>query len=223
MVTSKSNGRQPTAAAIRRRNAAAAAAAKRRRESAGQDAGAAAVSDAAADVALVELVDRLPQGADVTAAAGLDAERLDLEADQVAADYAPAPADAAAAAVDPNAPPVISTEDAEKGYRMLALAVVGQSCLLFVPAWRVSIEEQTTVSDAMVQALLLWFPDGLIPAKYLALLVLASAVGTVALSRIDPKTGELPPRHAPVEKSIPVAPAGAATGNAATHIQPPPH
>jgi hypothetical protein len=118
--------------------------------------------------------------------------------------------------LDPNAPPTVSTEDAEKGYRLLGMAVVGQSALLFAPAWHVTLEEQTSVSDAIVQALMIWFPGGLIPAKYLALLVLASAVGTIAISRIDPVTGELPPRHAPPKKHVPAPAAGAA----ATHIQP---
>jgi len=156
----------------------------------------------------------------------IDDEKLTAAADAVAAEYAPPPAAAldplAAAPPDPNAPPVVSTEDAEKGYRLLGLAVVGQSCLLLVPAWHVTTEEQTTVSDAIVQALMLWFPDGLIPAKYLALLVLASAVGTIALSRIDPATGELPPRHAPPKKpTVPPAPAAAGAGvDPRTQIQP---
>jgi len=153
-------------------------------------------------------------------------EKLAAAADQVAADYAPPPlldgAQPAAAGADPSAPPVISTEDAEKGYRMLGLAVVGQSCMLLAPAWHVTQVEQTSVSDAIVQALMIWFPDGIIPAKYLALLVLVSAVGTIALSRIDPVTGELPPRHAPPKKpAVPAAPAAAAAPQSnPAHIQP---
>ena len=156
----------------------------------------------------------------VSTAAELTAEQLSAQADEVAAEYAQPPAGAPAdLPPDPNAPPVVSTEDAEKGYRLLGMAVVGQSALLFAPAWHVTLEEQTSVSDAIVQALMIWFPGGLIPAKYLALLVLASAVGTIAISRIDPVTGELPPRHAPVKKPVSAAPTAAA-GAAATHIQP---
>lgn len=158
-------------------------------------------------------------------AAELTAEQLTDQADAIATEYAPAPStdESQNVTLDPNAPPQVSTADAEKGYRMLGMAVVGQSALLFAPAWHVTLEEQTSVSDAIVQALMIWFPGGLIPAKYLALLVLASAVGSIAIARIDPVTGELPPRHAPAKKSVPVPqqPPAAGAGAAATHIQPP--
>jgi hypothetical protein len=157
-------------------------------------------------------------------AAELTAEQLTAQADAIATEYTPAPStdESQNATLDPQAPPQVSTEDAEKGYRMIGLAVVGQSALIFAPAWHVTLEEQTTVSDAIVQALMIWFPGGLIPAKYLALLVLASAVGAIAIARIDPVTGELPPRHAPAKKSVPVPQQPpAAAGAAATHIQPP--
>ena len=127
----------------------------------------------------------------------IDEDQLAAETEQVAAE---ATQDAAAAAAD--LPPTAADEaaavqiaNAEEGYKILALAVVGQGYELFAPAWHVTPLEKSDMSDALVAALLLWFPDGLIPPKYMALLVIAGIGAKIAIARRDPVTGLLAPRH----------------------------
>jgi len=130
----------------------------------------------------------------------IDAAALQAEAAAVASEF---PADLPA---DPGAElqPAVS-EDAKKGYQILAGALVGQGALIFVPAWDVSPAECTDLADAIVEALLLWFPDGVIPPKYMAILAVLGVGFRIAYARRDPSTGAFKPRHvkpaATVEKS----------------------
>jgi hypothetical protein len=139
----------------------------------------------------------------------VDPVALEAEADGVvlevesaaraeAAALPPAPAELEAAA---------QIENAVAGYNILALGIVAQGAELIFPNWHITPTEQTDLSGAMVQALMLWFPDGLIPAKYMAVLVIAGVAGKIALSRRD-DSGALPPRHAPppVKTNSAVAP-----------------
>jgi hypothetical protein len=133
----------------------------------------------------------------------IDDAQLAREADQVAQEAAAD--DAAAAAALPPTPEAeaaaAQVENAEEGYKILALAVVGQGYELFAPAWHVTPLEKGDMADALVAALMLWFPDGLIPAKYMALLVIAGIGAKIAIARRDPVTGILAPRHDPAPEA----------------------
>jgi hypothetical protein len=129
----------------------------------------------------------------------IDDAQLVAEADQVAHEAA-----AEAAAIAAEYPPgptaedaaeAVKIENAAEGYKILAFAIVGQGAELFVPNWHVTTTEKTDLADALVQALMLWFPDGLIPPKYMALLVVFGIGAKIAFARRD-DSGALLPRHA---------------------------
>jgi hypothetical protein len=56
----------------------------------------------------------------------------------------------------------------------------------------------------------LWFPDQIIPPKYMALLVIAGVSMEIVQKRRDPATGELRPRHHAKPKPVAETPAPAA-------------
>ena len=148
---------------------------------------------------------------------------LQAEAARIAAEappeIPPAPAEPPPPAASPEQIQLV--QDAEKGYKILALGVVSQGAALIVPNWQVTGDEKTALADSIVQALMLWFPDGLIPPKYMALLVVAACVSTIVMSRMDAETGALPPRYAPTKKDVPTtAVPSAATAAQFTHITP---
>ena len=67
---------------------------------------------------------------------------------------------------------------------------------MFAPNWAVQPEEASEFSDAMAEALLLWFPDQIIPPKYLAAFNVAWVGLKIIATRRDPETGALKPLHA---------------------------
>jgi hypothetical protein len=122
------------------------------------------------------------QGAPAQLVHEANAAMLDAPLDPVmGADGAPAPAGP-------------SAEDMAKGYAMLGKAALGVICEATVPNWEVNDIEQSKIADALGAACALWFPDE-VPPKYAALIVLAGAIGQVAISRRDPATGAFIPRH----------------------------
>jgi hypothetical protein len=118
----------------------------------------------------------------------IDPAQLQSEAAALAQEFPAAPAPAAAAELAPPVDP-----NAQAGFEVLALGSVTTLAAVFVPAWEVTQEECRTLSDAIVRALMLWFPDGMLPPKYMAVLAVAGAGATIAFARMDPKTGALKP------------------------------
>lgn len=140
----------------------------------------------------------------------VDPQALELEADAIAAAHAPelppegAPVDSQA--VDTGNTP----EQVLQGYQLVCTALVDRGADALAPAWDLTREEKGSFADACARALLLWFPDQIIPPKYMALLVVAGVGLEIVGKRRDPKTGALKPRfHAakPAPVAAPVAPA----------------
>jgi hypothetical protein len=104
----------------------------------------------------------------------------------------------------------------EQAYEILSRAVVSQGAAVFVPNWNITPAETDDLGAAIVQALMIWFPDGMIPPKYMAILAIAGVGARIAIARRDPVSGELPPRYAPPPKR-PTQPAPAAP-NGVSHI-----
>jgi len=150
----------------------------------------------------------------------IDPVALSADADQVAREFevqnpaAPPPGEELAP-VDPNQP---TPEQIREGYRVLSLAVIDRGSSVLCPAWNITADEKGSLSSACAEALALWFPDQVIPPKYMALLVVAGVTLEIIDKRRDPKTGELMPRvHEPkkpnsaaVVEQRPAAPAVAA-------------
>lgn len=113
---------------------------------------------------------------------------------------------AAAAPVDPGAdpgavlaPPVTgpSEEEILAGYQMVCGELIDSGCQALVPAWQVTPREVSKLSTACSKALMLWFPDMIIPPKYLALLTIAGVGFEIAQARKDPETGRYRPARVP--------------------------
>jgi hypothetical protein len=85
------------------------------------------------------------------------------------------------------------TPEAIAVYQQGAVMLVGAIADNFAPNWKVTSEEKANVGNALGQALALWFPDQVIPPKYMALVSLAMAMGGLVVSRRDPSTGQLIP------------------------------
>ena len=102
-----------------------------------------------------------------------------------------APVGDASAPVDPSQP---SPEQVKAGYKLVCDALVSRGFDVMAPAWNVTPVETGRIGDATADALLLWFPDQIIPPKYLALLVVAGVTMEVIDARRDPQTGQLRPR-----------------------------
>jgi hypothetical protein len=104
-------------------------------------------------------------------------------------------------------------EEILAGYVLVCDVVVGQGCDALVPAWNVTPAERGKLSGAIAKALLLWFPDQIIPPKYMALLAVAGVTFEIINARRDPQTGKLKPaRVLPAQASKP-APGSTATAN----------
>lgn len=115
----------------------------------------------------------------------------------------------------------LTQETVEQAYNILGAAVVSQGAAVFIPNWRITPAETKDMSDAIVQALMLWFPDGLIPPKYMAILAIAGVGARIAMARRDELTGELPPRYAPKKRppaSSPPQSAAAPPPDGVSHI-----
>lgn len=99
---------------------------------------------------------------------------------------------------------------------------------VIAPNWRITREERDQVSGAFALALAAWFPDDVIPIKYLVLMNVGASLWNLAASRRDPTTGKfIPMRIAPPADAAKTAGEGAApaaasgpvttsTGSAAT-------
>ncbi len=144
----------------------------------------------------------------------VDPAQLDAEATLIASEHEaanPPTLDPLA----PELPPVPDLAQQRAGYRMLAFALADRASSVLLPAWEIQPEENGTFADACAEALVLWFPDQLIPPKYMALLVLAGVSLEIVEKRRDPVTGKLrPTRHAAKPKADDTAPA-ASTAEAA--------
>ena len=113
---------------------------------------------------------------------------------------APAPAGAPA----PGQP---SPEEVEAGYTMICGELVDVAAVALVPAWKVTPAESGKLAGAMARALLLWFPDMIIPPKYLALIAIAGVGFEIAQARKDPATGRYLPGRLPESAPAESAPA----------------
>lgn len=141
----------------------------------------------------------------------IDPAALAAEADAIVGEHAPEVTPVSAPGVD--ASPAVPT-DAEvlQGYQLITDALVDRGADAIAPAWQITSEEKAAFSGACAKALLLWFPDQIIPPKYMALLVVAGVGFEIVGKRRDPKTGELKPRHyakpaAPAAAPAPATPA----------------
>jgi hypothetical protein len=135
----------------------------------------------------------------------VDPVALAAEADAIAAGHVetdplvPPPAGEGGEVIAP-----VSDADTLAGYVVVAEAVVAGAAQSFAPAWAVTPAETHKLADALARACVLWFPDGMIPPKYLALLVVANAGWEIVAAHRDPQTGKLQPRvHIkPAEKEL---------------------
>lgn len=145
----------------------------------------------------------------------IDPQSLELEADAVALEH---PAPPVVDASTPGAQPVeqaFSPEQTLQGYKLLTSAITDRVADTFMPRWQISPSERGSFADACANALLLWFPDQILPPKYMALLVVAGVGLEIAQKRRDPRTGEfMPMQHAKPEKR-PIEPAAAPAAEAA--------
>jgi len=124
-----------------------------------------------------------PASLEAEASAATAGAPVDLEA--------PAPGAAGALAGPPAGP----TEDQIRaGYKLLCGELVDLGAVSLVPAWRVTPAESGKLAGAMAEALLLWFPDNIIPPKYLALLTVAGVAFEIAQARRDSNGRYLPAR-----------------------------
>jgi hypothetical protein len=129
----------------------------------------------------------------------IDAPALTAEADAIAQEYAqanpappPPPAlDAQGAVIETPAPP--SPQDVLLGYRVICTALIDRGASTLTPAWMWKPEKKTRLADACAQAALLWWPDCIIPPKYMALFVVAGVAMEVIEDNRNPETGKLRP------------------------------
>lgn len=100
-------------------------------------------------------------------------------------------------------------EEVLAGYTLICGELVDVGANALVPAWRITPVESGKMAGAVARALMLWFPDMIIPPKYLALLTIAGVAFEIAQARRDPKTGGyLPTKIANVAAATAPAPAG---------------
>jgi hypothetical protein len=121
----------------------------------------------------------------------------DLEREALAA-VAGAPLDQVGEVLPPEVLAAGPTEaEILAGYEMVCTELLDQGCTAIVPAWQVTPHEVGRLSTACSKALLLWFPDMIIPPKYMALLVIAGVGFEIAKARRDPDTGRYRPARLP--------------------------
>ena len=83
------------------------------------------------------------------------------------------------------------------GYEMVCTELISSGADALLPAWRITPPEVSKLSTACSKALMLWFPDMIIPPKYMALLVVAGVGFEIAQARKDPSTGRYHPARVP--------------------------
>lgn len=105
-----------------------------------------------------------------------------------------------------------SDDEILAGYTLVCGEVVDLGANALVPAWRVTPAESGKMAGALARAFVLWFPDLIVPPKYLALLAVAGVAFEIAQARKDPATGRYIPAQLPVEK-----PAGNNSSTAPAH------
>ena len=88
-------------------------------------------------------------------------------------------------------------EEILAGYNMVCGELIDSGCNALLPAWQVKPAEVSKLSTACSKALMLWFPDMIIPPKYLALLTIAGVAFEIAQARKDPNTGAYLPARVP--------------------------
>lgn len=145
------------------------------------------------------MVAEAPRVAGLNGAAAIDTPSS-LEAEARAA-VAGAPVDPDLSGTAPAGLPVgpaqPSPEEVLAGYTLIAGELVDGAALAVFPNWQVTPAESGKFAGAMARAFLLWFPDQIIPPKYLALVTLAGVGFEIVQARRDPETGKLRPARLP--------------------------
>lgn len=95
---------------------------------------------------------------------------------------------------DPSQQPTEVVSMSVDDYNMIAFILCSQLSDILVPAWKVTDAEKQRLALAIGKALQLWFPDQVIPPKYIALLGVAGAAWSIASTRRDKETGAFMPR-----------------------------
>jgi hypothetical protein len=72
--------------------------------------------------------------------------------------------------------------------------LVDRAAAITVPNWGITPAESKELGEAAAVAMAAWFPDGVIPIKYVVLLNLAGSAYAIAEKRRDPATGGYLPR-----------------------------
>ena len=127
-----------------------------------------------------------PASLEAEARAAIAGAPLDLSGAEATGPTGPSPA--------PSQP---RPEEIEAGYTMICGEVIDLAAGALVPAWRITPAESGKLSGACARALMLWFPDMIIPPKYLALVVIAGVGFEIAQARKDPATGRYLPARLP--------------------------
>jgi hypothetical protein len=118
-----------------------------------------------------------------------------LEAEAIAAiNGAPIDAELTAPATGAPGP---TEDEILAGYQLVTTQLVEAGAASILPAWQVTSAESSKMGGAMARALLLWFPDQIIPPKYMALLAIAGVGFEIAQARRDPETGRYRPARLP--------------------------
>lgn len=147
----------------------------------------------------IELAARLFREQQQVSTVSIDPAALAAEADAVAQDHVVT--DTSPTSGAPAEPVGPTPEQLQKGYEVIALALVDRGFASGAPAWTVTPDQKKNLASAVATAVTLWFP-GEIPPKYLALLVVAHAAYEIVDAQRDPATGKIKPaRNAkPAEK-----------------------
>jgi hypothetical protein len=104
--------------------------------------------------------------------------------------------------IDPGAEVVqqATPEEVRKGYEVLFTGVVGWSANAFAPNWGVQPEETAALSTALADACAIWFPDQVLPPKYMVLIPILGVTAQIVSARRDPETGALRALRSPPVK-----------------------
>lgn len=132
----------------------------------------------------------------------IDPEALAREADAIAAEVpGPAPGSVPTGdqAAGTGAGPVRTGEPTMAELEAIAAAngaglalLVDRLGAIVAPNWSITPDESQELAHASAIALAAWFPDGVIPIKYMVLLNLGGVAWTIAQKRRNPD-GTLPP------------------------------
>jgi hypothetical protein len=106
----------------------------------------------------------------------------------VAAALAGAPVEEALPPGEGEPAPAAQPTEAEvlAGYVIVSTALIEAGAGAIAPAWAITPEETGKLALAMSQAALLWFPDHIIPPKYMALVVIAGVSFEIINARREP-------------------------------------